>query len=476
MSTPKTEGTFEPPLDRRVFCNRTLNMRSVQVVGFDMDYTLVHYDVHAWESRAYAHVQQRLLAFGLPVGELRFDPELFARGLVLDLWLGNIVKCNRFGYVTQASHGTQMLLHDEQRRIYSQVWVELSEPRWVFLNTLFSLSEACIYAQLVELRDRGVLHGTPDYAALYAIIGKAMDGAHLEGQLKAEIIAEPERFVPLDPDLPRALLDLQQAGKRLFLATNSEWHYTRAMMGYTFDRYLPEGGWRNLFDLVIVQSKKPSFFDGNAAFEEVEGASPSERALKGGNAGLVEQHFGVDGADILYVGDHVYADVHVSSRIRRWRTALVLRELEQEIREEQAFASKQAELAAAMEQKQRGDREQAFLRLCLQRLDHKAPLPQGAPASASLMHERLRHLRHESEELEQRIGPLAQHSGRLGHPRWGPLMHAGNDKSRLARQIERHADIYTSRVANLLHLTPFGYLRASRGSLPHDPPVLLEGD
>jgi 5'-nucleotidase len=39
-------------------------------------------------------------------------------------------------------------------------------------------------------------------------------------------------------------------------------------------------------------------------------------------------------------------------------------------------------------------------------------------------------------------------------------MRAGNDKSRLARQIERHADVYTSRVSNLLHLTPFGYLRA----------------
>jgi hypothetical protein len=48
-------------------------------------------------------------------------------------------------------------------------------------------------------------------------------------------------------------------------------------------------------------------------------------------------------------------------------------------------------------------------------------------------------------------------------------MRAGADKSRLARQIERHADIYTSRVSNFLWLTPFGYLRAARGSLPHDP-------
>jgi len=31
-----------------VFCNRTLNMRSIRAVGCDMDYTLIHYDVRAW--------------------------------------------------------------------------------------------------------------------------------------------------------------------------------------------------------------------------------------------------------------------------------------------------------------------------------------------------------------------------------------------------------------------------------------------
>jgi len=56
----------------------------------------------------------------------------------------------------------------------------------------------------------------------------------------------------------------------------------------------------------------------------------------------------------------------------------------------------------------------------------------------------------------------------LGNARWGPLMRAGNDKSRLARQIERYADVYTSRVSNFMYLTPFGYVRAPRGSLPHD--------
>ena len=470
--------TDDPLPARRVFCNRTLNMRSIRAVGFDMDYTLVHYDVREWEARAYAHVQQKLIGLGLPVQDLRFDADLFARGLVIDLALGNIVKCNRFGYVTQATHGTKSLDHETQRTTYSQIWVDLSEPRWVFLNTLFSLSEACIYGQLVDLLDQGALQAGVDYKALYDMVGETMNMAHLEGQLKAEIIADPQRFVVLDEDLVQTLLDLRHAGKKLFLATNSEWHYTLAMMEYTLAPFLRGARWQSLFDLVIVQAKKPGFFEAQAPFFEViddlgtvrpmKGPLRGDRIYRGGNAQLVQQHFGVDGSDILYVGDHVYADVHVSSRIRRWRTALVLRELEDEVREEQLFAAGQAELEACMHDKQKLEHEQALLRLALQRHEHGAPMPTGVPGAVPAIQERLRALRALLDALDQRVIPLARTSGQLGNKRWGPSMRAGNDKSRLARQIERHADVYTSRVSNFLHLTPFGYLRAARGSLPHD--------
>ena len=56
----------------------------------------------------------------------------------------------------------------------------------------------------------------------------------------------------------------------------------------------------------------------------------------------------------------------------------------------------------------------------------------------------------------------------MGNPHWGPLLRAGNDKSLLAAQVERSADVYTSRVSNFLFVTPFAYLRSPRGSLPHD--------
>ncbi len=88
--------------------------------------------------------------------------------------------------------------------------------------------------------------------------------------------------------------------------------------------------------------------------------------------------------------------------------------------------------------------------------------------TASALKARLQELRKEINELDETIAPLARQAVELVNSRWGLLMRAGNDKSHLARQVERYADIYMSRVSNLLQVTPFFYLRAPRGSLPHD--------
>ena len=77
--------------------------------------------------------------------------------------------------------------------------------------------------------------------------------------------------------------------------------------------------------------------------------------------------------------------------------------------------------------------------------------------------------------LDAEIAPLAQAGTELTNPRWGLLTRAGNDKSHLTRQIERYADIYTSRVSNFLHATPYAYFRSPRGRLPHYPGGALVG-
>lgn len=43
----------------------------------------------------------------------------------------------------------------------------------------------------------------------------------------------------------------RQAGKKLLLITNSDYHYTNKMMQFAFDQFLPDGmSWRELFDMV----------------------------------------------------------------------------------------------------------------------------------------------------------------------------------------------------------------------------------
>jgi 5'-nucleotidase len=477
MEEQSFEETFAfPSPARRIFCNRTLNLRSIKAVGFDMDYTLIHYDSVEWERRAYEHVRERFLGRGWPVEDLRFDPDLAVLGLIIDLEHGNIVKANRFGYVKRAAHGTRMLDFEEQRDLYARAVVDLAKPRWQFLNTLFSLSEACMYAQLVDRLDQKLIPGVIGYADLYRIVRSSIDEAHMEGRLKAEIVASPERFVVLDPEVPLALMDLREANKKLLLITNSEWEYTSQMMTYAFDRYLPRGmRWRDLFEIVIVSARKPAFFEQrNPMFEVVDetGRLLPCRSPKaggrylGGDAATIEAELKLSGDEILYVGDHIFSDVRVSNSLLRWRTALVVRPLEQELEALEAFKPQQAELAALMAQKEQIEHKLSRTRLAVQRLDRGyGPQPAIDLVTARA---RVSELREELAELDAKIAPLARAASELASERWGLLLRTGNDKSHLARQIERYADVYTSRVSNLLALTPFAYLRSPRGSLPHD--------
>ena len=311
---------------------------------------------------------------------------------------------------------------------------------------------------------------------LYDVIRTSLDETHVEGILKTEIMANPDRYLRLDPDLPLTLLDQQRAGKKLLLITNSEWEYTRAMMEHAFDRFLPDAPWRSLFDLVIVSARKPSFFSDDQPFFEVAsddgllrrvvgGPRPGSIFL-GGNAAAVERHLGLSGDSILYVGDHLFSDVHVTKNLLRWRTGLIVPELEIELAGTQSFAHDQRRLATLMEEKEQLELEQSQTRLLLQR-KRKAYGPQPEVSGKEL--ERIvARLRRKLATLDEKIQPLAIAAGEVSNKRWGPLMRAGNDKSHMARQIERHADIYMSRVSNFMQCTPYAYFRSPRGSLPHD--------
>ena len=471
---------------RAVFCSRTLNLRSIQAIGYDMDYTLVHYDVNAWEGRAYDFAMRSLASIGCPTEGLQFDPNLVIRGLIMDTQLGNIVKVDRFGFVKRGMHGTRKMSPTEVRSAYGRELVNLkNESRWVFLNTLFSVSEAVMYAQMVDRLDDGVIPYTTcpqSYDALYGLVKQAIFNAHVEGKLKQEIMMNPSKFVRPDKDLPQTLIDQRSSGKTLMLITNSDFEYTEVVMSHAFDPFLEDGmTWKDLFDFIIVNARKPDFFKSDQSLYEIvtnDGLMRPARVLGkdgqkmycGGSAKQVQQALGVSGDEILYIGDHIYTDAALAKLEFKWRTCLVLRELEDEI---QALATGRAhreELKSLLDKKERIGYMFNHIRLERQRiLTRSNQMNEIEYKRVQEMNRVLAELLVVLGNLDSEIAPAIQRDGADFNERWGYLSKAGvNDRSQLQKQIEKYADIYTSRVSNFLDYSPFVYFRSPTQSMAHD--------
>ena len=106
--SPEATATYGPDssLDRRIFCNRALNMGQIQAVGFDLDYTLAEYRTD-FDLLAYDGAVRKLLAMGYPeeVKMFKYDAKRYQRGLLIDKQRGNVLKLDRHKYVKVCLQG-----------------------------------------------------------------------------------------------------------------------------------------------------------------------------------------------------------------------------------------------------------------------------------------------------------------------------------------------------------------------------------
>ncbi|HTL11854.1 MAG TPA: HAD-IG family 5'-nucleotidase [Bdellovibrionota bacterium] len=452
---------WELPLNRRVFVSRTLNLNAIRAVGFDMDYTLVLYDENKLEDLAFKGAVEFLVrerGYPASLRDLKFSPEKVVRGLVADKHLGNLVKINRFGYVKAALHGDHFYSLDEVRKIYSNDLVTFSDPRFEMAHTLFSLSTCFLYCQLVRLSD-----GKADFEEMYRHVDEAIGHAHREGYIKSRIMERPQDYVLRDPEYATTLRMFKTFGKRLVLVTNSEWEFTQAMMSYSYDSYLPQGTtWRDLFDVVVVSATKPQFFTERNRFFEVipesghlknlRGPLTAGRVYQGGNAQAIEDFLGFNRSQILYVGDHIYSDVLTSKKSSKWRTMLVITELEKELEAAAKAQPTLAKIREAMARKEVLELEASYLRRV-----HANEEFRGHEGKSRKVDEGA--LKSELTQLDGQLAGLIKDYEKHFHPYWGELLWSGNDKSHLAVVIERYACTFTSKFSNLLSYSPAHYFR-----------------
>ena len=190
------------PRARDIFVNRNLRMAGVELIGFDMDYTLAIYHMRRLEQLAYDMTLAKLVSErGYPtvIGQLQYDHHFVMRGLAVDKANGNLLKMDRFGYVGRAYHGLRPLDREVWKKLYRNQRVKLKDPRFAWIDTLFALPEAWLFAGIIELLES--LGQRVDYGKLYDDIRDAIDTVHRDNSLKREVRKDLGRYVFQDPEL-----------------------------------------------------------------------------------------------------------------------------------------------------------------------------------------------------------------------------------------------------------------------------------
>ena len=460
-------------MEKRVFVNRTLNLKKIRFVGFDMDHTLIRYNIHIFETLAYRVMVEKLLSekkYPLEIKKLQFDFCSVIRGLVIDSSQGNLLKVSRHGAIRNSYHGTKPIPFKKQQKDYHGTYVDLASKEFYSIDTSFSISLAVLFGQLIDLKDRSPTE-YPEYPIILKDVLEVMDMSHRDESIKSCVCENINQYIIQEPEVAKGLERYKKHGKKIFLLTNSDFHYSKILMDYALNPFLENHkNWMELFDYTITLANKPRFFFDKFNFLKINpknGTMTNYDAelvpgiYQGGCAELFEKSLGLSGEDILYIGDHIYGDIVRLKKDCNWRTALVVEELGNEIKKMQKVKPWQDEIRKLMEQKQ--PLEEKLVQLISSGIEDCIDNTNS-----------INKIQEAIEKIDNRISSLIEKSKIAFNPVWGEIMRAGNEESYFANQVDRFADIYMAKLSDLLSISPRYYFRSPRRPLTHEVALSLQ--
>ncbi|XP_061911054.1 5'-nucleotidase, cytosolic II, like 1 isoform X2 [Entelurus aequoreus] len=478
------------------FHQKNLTLENITCYGFDMDYTLAMYISPDYESLGFELLRDRMVSVGYPHEVLRYtyDPSFSTRGLVMDTTYGNLLKVDSNGNILVCSHGFTFLKGEEINRYYPNNFIQRDDTdRFYVLNTLFNLSETYLYSCLVDFftncnRYKNVLKGHHhgdlfmSYRSMFQDVRDAMDFIHDTGVLKEQTLKNLDKYVNKDPNIVVLLSRIKDVAK-VFLATNSDYMYTEAIMKYLLESPTKSGGpkkpWRSFFDLVVVDTRKPLFFAEGTVLRQVDtvghwrsfqrgmfhtsmfgtqdtgklcigtytGALQHGTVYSGGSSDLVCDLLGVRGKDILYIGDHIFGDILKSKKRQGWKTFLVIPELTKEL--------------SVWEEKKNFFEELKGLDVFLADL-YKHLDSSGRTA-------------HDIPNIQSKLKMLTLRMD-MSYCQMGSVLRSGSRQTLFASQLIRYADLYSSSCLNLLHYSLDFFFMAPPVLMPHEASALNSVD
>ena len=453
-----------------IYVNRTLNMKQIAAIGFDMDYTLVRYDSHAFEEMTYKEIIKKLTDvknYPAPVKNLKFEYNRAIRGLVIDKPHGNVLKLSTYSKVKHAYHGLKEIDFKTQQKIYQGLVIDLNDSeRFSIVDTTFSISYCVLYMQLVELKDSKPELNLPDYKTLEEDILEALDTSHRDGSLKGQVKKNVKKYIVQDNEIVKALERFKKHGKKLWVITNSDYEYSKLLLDYSIGPFLKDHKhWSELFNLVVTAATKPRFFTDKMPLLQIDPQTGlmknhhgkiEDGIYQGGSAQSIQKSAALSGEQILYLGDHIYGDVLQIKKTCNWRTALVIDELITEIDAINKCSHISEEINLLMTEKI--EHEQT-LDMIFDKEIEKGKKPDR---------EKLQVHFQKIEKVDKKIGKLIRSHSEHFNPYWGETMRAGVEPSRLAGQIEKYACIYMSKISDFADYSPRTYYRPKKKILAHE--------
>ncbi|XP_072942562.1 5'-nucleotidase domain-containing protein 3 isoform X1 [Epargyreus clarus] len=457
-----------------VFACNELDLSEVKVYGFDYDYTLAHYKP-TLEHLLYNLGRDMLLdkyKYPPEISKLEYKPHFAVRGLHYDIEKGLLLKLDsflqiQFGAVyrglTPVSTEEVLKLYKNRiipiayvegdtraHRIYTNV--EWNKPKskkhanrakMVHLADLFSVPEMGLLCNVAEYFIKNHIDYHPEI--LFLDVKNSVQNCH---PIMHKIVAQNvEEYIRPNADLKKYFQMLQQGDKKLFLVTNSPYHFVNAGM-----EMLVGHDWREYFDVVIVNANKPTFFtevsrpirvfDKNANTHIWEKVTSLEKGIiyYEGTVKQLQDLTGWSGHQVLYFGDHPYSDLADVTLEHGWRTGAIINELTHEINtlNTQKF-------------KENANWLQMLTQIIEDYQDYDDP--EAMEILQDWMNERDR-LRNDTKSVFNR--------------QFGSVFRTYHNPTYFSRRLFRFADIYTSNIRNLLNYSLTHTFYPRRGVMPHE--------
>ena len=336
-------------------------LKDVDVIGFDIDFTLLEYNKKNMMQLMYESICKYLINQKNYPKIIEYEhhkdyiQSFSHKGLVIDYKNGNTLKLRNDKSIIKGYHGKRELTKDEINTIYDNGKFLLFKKSNIAINDSFYMNidnfhfqNPALFNICVDFFDNGQLKVINCYKDIITHISEAInynfwiknfEKFYSFGYIFPEIYKHPELYLDKN-NFEQLLIKLKEKGKKLFIATNSNYSYSNfaleKTLGKNYDKY---------FDLCFFKCSKPSFFietcdkikcffldetefyDKELNDEIYQKILNGNKHLSGGSYYLVERFYekmlNKNNNKYLYIGDNILSDCKVVSALPRWYSLFI---------------------------------------------------------------------------------------------------------------------------------------------------------